>query len=107
MAKGSGKYRHRIQLEKPTTIKNSSGEPIKTWQIVGNRWAGVNPMRSRERFAAQQVNEELTDKVFMRFDSKIDSTYRIIFRNRTLNIDSIINVEERNRELEIICKEEK
>ena len=104
--RGSGRYTKRIKLEKPIQIKNSYNELEETWQTVGERWANVIPMRSRELLAAGQVNEQINHRVEIRYIKDLDSTWRIVYRDKVLNIDSVINVEDRNRYLELVCIEE-
>ena len=68
-------------------------------------WADVSPTTGREYEEAQKLREETTYKVTTRFFSGITSDMKILFRNRILDIVSVLNINERNTELQIIAKE--
>jgi SPP1 family predicted phage head-tail adaptor len=67
---------------------------------------GVWPMTGREYQEAQKIRAETTFKVATRYFAGITSDMRILFKNKELLIQSVLNVEERNRELQIICTED-
>lgn len=100
-----GKLRNRIDIEEPTQQTNESGETQPTWSIKQTVWASVEPLRGQEAFIAQQVNNEITHKVVMRYTSGITSNMRIDFNGRKLYISSIVDQFERNEYLELTCKE--
>ena len=74
---------------------------ISEYSVAGD----VNPMTGREYQEAQKIRAETTYKVTTRYFSGITSDMRILFKNKELLIQSVLNVEERNRELQIICTE--
>ena len=88
-------------------IKYIDGKPyakplsLKEYEV----WADVSPTTGREYEEAQKLREETTYKVTTRFFSGITSDMKILFRNRILDIVSILNINERNTELQIIAKE--
>jgi len=74
---------------------------ISEYSVAGD----VNPMTGREYQEAQKIRAETTYRVTTRYFSGITSDMRILFKNKELLILSVLNVEERNRELQIICTE--
>jgi len=74
---------------------------ISEYSVAGD----VNPMTGREYQEAQKIRAETTYRVTTRYFSGITSDMRILFKNKELLIQSVLNVEERNRELQIICTE--
>lgn len=105
---GAGKYRHRVLVQKPTETQNGYGEPILSWTLYIERWAEVQGRGGSEVFAARQVQPDATHIVRMRADDKskqITPKWRIKHRDTYLNILSIDNKDDRDRELEMVCRE--
>jgi SPP1 family predicted phage head-tail adaptor len=68
-------------------------------------WASIEPLNGREFFAAQQVNAEVTARIRLRYLPGVTRQMQVKFGSRTFAIESVINVEERNRELQLMVKE--
>lgn len=104
----AGRMRHPIHIQRVTeTSPNAYGEPTRGWLNLVSAWAEVSPLSGRELFAAQQVNAETTHRIRMRHDPGVTITPkdRISFGNVTLQIIQVANVDERNRQLDLLCKE--
>jgi len=101
-----GKLRHVVEVQEATASRNSFGETIKTWETTSCPWASVMPLQGRELEIAKQINSQIDHAVVIRFQ-EIATTNRLIFKGRTLEILSILNVEERDHELHIFCREVK
>lgn len=101
----AGKLKHSVTVQRDTGTVNSSGQVVENWTTYITRRAEIVPLTGRELFAAQQVDGEVTHKVIMRYDSGVTSKMRLLFGSRVLNIESIININEANRDMELICKE--
>lgn len=82
------------------------GVVTETWGAEQGLWASVEPLAGRELERALMVVAAATHKVTMRYWAGVSARDRLIFDNRTLNIESVRNVDERNRELVLICVEE-
>lgn len=100
-----GKLRHRIRLQKPHSRPNDYGASVAEWHDVHHVWAEVQPLSSREFFAAQQIHSEATTQIWLRYLPDIDHTMRVIFGSQTFEIVSVINYQSRNRTLLLQCKE--
>lgn len=103
-----GKLRHRITFQKLTESQNDYGEVVKDWVGVKVVWASVNPISAREFFAAEKMNSEVSHKIFMRYvrSLRITPDMRIKFGERYFElIGPPINFQERNIELQLLCKE--
>jgi len=70
-------------------------------------WGKIQPLRGRELFLAQQVNAEITSKVTIRYygTTTVTPEHRVYFGARILEIITVINPDERNESLELLCKE--
>jgi SPP1 family predicted phage head-tail adaptor len=103
----AGKLRHLIMIQKLTEPEPLSdiGEIEPDWQDFVSRYASINPLVGREYWSARQVNAEITGKINIRYVSGITPKMRVKFGDRIFNIEAIINVEERNRELVLLVSE--
>lgn len=103
-----GKMRHVVTLQSPPTDSDSFGQSSTTWVTVGVFRAFVKPLQGRELAIAQQLRADISHSVTMRWlgtSVKVDGTMRLLYKGRYLNIISVINVDERNKELDLVCQE--
>lgn len=101
----AGKLRHRVTIQELVRADDGYGGIIETWQDVATVWAAVEPLRGSERYRAQQVQAELSHKVTMRYQAGVKPQMRLLHNGRVLNIEAVIDVEERHRWLELLCSE--
>lgn len=102
------KLRHRITFQKQTETQNDYGEEIKEWVNVVTVWASINPISAKEFFAAEKMNSEVSHKINLRYirQHTITPDMRIKFGERYFElIGPPINFQERNIELQLLCKE--
>ncbi|MFC1121884.1 phage head closure protein [Pasteurella multocida] len=100
-----GKLRHRITLQKQVNTLNEYGASVTEWHDVKTIWAEVRPLAGREYFSAQQVQSEVTTQIFIRYLPEILPTMRVKFGERFFEIVSVINANEQNIYLQLMCKE--
>lgn len=106
----SGLLKHPITFQSPTETRDAAGGVAKAWTDEYNDRARISPVRGREYFMADKVRADVTHMIVIR--SRPDKplpTYRIKWTDngtdRYFQIDSIVDVEERDRETQIYCKE--
>lgn len=97
--------RHRITLQIYTEQSDGYGGVSKSWNDYKTIWANVEPLSGREFIQAQQTQTMYSHRIRTRFFSDFNESMRILYKNQVYEIESIINVDERNRELEIMCTE--
>lgn len=102
----AGRLQHRVEIQKAIEIPDSFGEPLPTWVTQATRWAAVEPLSGRELFLAQQVQADVTHRVGLRFTPDVTPKMRVLFGERVLNIESVLDSTESGFELELLCKEE-
>ena len=101
-----GTLRHKVEIQAYITTVDPDGYPIQDWVTVAHAWAAVEPVAGKEYWAAAAVQAETTIKITMRPPGiEITPANRLLFDGRTLEIQSVINVEERDRELVLMCVE--
>ncbi|KKL69242.1 hypothetical protein LCGC14_2116930 [marine sediment metagenome] len=101
----AGKLRHKIDIQKFTTAKDSYGEDIKTWASYHKTYSKIEPLRGKEYFDTQQIVPEVDNKITIRYKSGIAPTMRIVWGSRTYEIRSVTNLDERNIMLEFLAVE--
>lgn len=101
----AGKLRHRITIQAPIERENDYGERAVTWIDFASVGADIRPLSGRELVMAQQIESLVTTSIQMRFYPGLNPKMRIVYAGRIFEIASIINILERNRELNILCHE--
>jgi len=101
----AGELRHKITLQQPTRARNSFNEFETTHTDVADVWAAIEWGSGRRYLEASQLNSEIQGVIRIRYRSDIQPEWRIKYRSRYIQILSIINFYERDRELWLNCKE--
>ena len=99
----AGKLRHSITVEQVSEVRDARGETTKTWSTFLTSRAGIYPLRGKEFFAAHQDNAEINTKIVLRYQPGITAEMRVLANGNYYDIQAVINVEERNRELNLMC----
>lgn len=100
-----GKLRHRITIQQLTQTPDGAGGYTKSWVPFATVWASVEPISGKEYFEAQQTQSAVTHKIRIRYHTGITPVMRIDFKGRIFGIESVINWEERNRDMMLMCTE--
>lgn len=112
----SGNFNRRVTVEKlkNNPITDEHGEVDQTnsdsWEIHATRWAEIQTKGGREFWKVDKVNAEVSHLIRVPFDRltvRIDSQMRMRIGNRTINIVSVVDVDERHEVIEMQCKEPK
>lgn len=99
-----GRMRHRVQIQRRAAQSNDPAED--TWPEVATVWAFVQPIRGDERYNQQRVESTADIKVTMRHGVPLDArNNRLVYGARIFDVESVINIDERDRTLEVYCKE--
>ena len=85
----------------PNELDDSGG----TWATLFRTWIALQPLTGRELLNSQQVVGQVTHRVRTHWDSNVQVADRLTVGDRILNITSVINPGEQNRELELLCVE--
>lgn len=62
----AGLMRRRIRLERPTTLADDFGAPVKSWALVAEVHAAVDSVSGREYFAADRELADATWRITLR-----------------------------------------
>jgi SPP1 family predicted phage head-tail adaptor len=101
-----GNLRHRVTIQSlGTRVDDGAGGGSIPFADVATVWAEVHPLTGREQFLAGAFNPALTHRVTIRYRPGIKPSDRIVYGTRVLDIKSVADVEERHRQLEMLCEE--
>ena len=100
----AGKLRKLITIQQPSATNDEYGAQVITWSSFGvDRWAGVEPLNGREYFAGQQFQSKVDTRFTLRYLAGITPKMRILCDSLSYDIESVINIDARDRELQIMC----
>jgi SPP1 family predicted phage head-tail adaptor len=106
----SGDLRKRVTLQRRDTTKDSYGQQVNTWADVATVWASIEGLSARELLAAQSVQSEVSHRITVRYrselsDPKAVAAMRAVYNGRLFDISGAMNLDERNRTVELLCAE--
>ena len=101
----AGRLRHFVAVEQPITSTTPDGGTTKAWELVFHEWAAIEPLRGREYFQAAAAQSEVDTMVTMRYRPGVRAKMRVSHEGRHFDIQSVIEIQTRGRELQIMAKE--
>jgi len=101
----AGRLRHRLSLQSPTHA-NTVGTITTTWGTVATIWGSIEPLRGKEYYDSAVINADISAKIIIRYTADIEPDYKIVFETMTFDIISIIKVDEKDKEMQLMVKEE-
>ena len=101
----AGRLRHRLVVQHEEESQDTYGGVTRTWTTLDTVWGSVEPLSGKELIEAQQLDATLTHRIRIRYLANVTETCRITFDSRTFEIQTVRNFSERNREMELLCKE--
>lgn len=101
----SGRLRHRITIQEPVESSDGMGGVTTTWNTFATIWANIRPLRGREYIAAQQTQSGITHKIEIRYLENLTPKKRVKWNSRYFDIESVLDVFERNKQMDLMCVE--
>ena len=82
------------------------GEPVETWADSYTRSMQMTPLSGRERFVAQQTDQEVDYRFRVRWESGLfNGPRRLKYGSRLFHVVAAWDIEERNEWYEILATE--
>jgi SPP1 family predicted phage head-tail adaptor len=100
-----GKLNKRITFQRFIEGKDADGFPLEEWQDVKTCWAMIKTLKGREYFQSATTQNENSSRFIIRYTTGLHPDMQILYKGRTFEIESIINDDEMNKTLTIICKD--
>ena len=101
----AGKLRNSIIIERESITPNDSGGQNILWSTYKTVKALIKPKSGTERLRGMQLESPLSHSIFIRYTADILTTDRVNFNGRLMQIRAVVNMEERNRWIELSCQE--
>lgn len=101
----AGRLRHSVTIENYSESRDAYGEPDKSWATYATTWAAIEPLRGDELMVAQQRDPAIKVRIVCRYVAGVTAAMRVKFGSRYFAIKSVMNRDERDRELELECEE--
>ena len=103
---GAGRRDKRITIQQMVQATTEGGEVTETpLNIATGIWAAIKPLDARETWQAKQSQATTTHTITILYIPGITSRMRAVRGSRTFNFESVVNVDEANRELVITATE--
>lgn len=99
-----GKMRERITVLAASGVTNSLGEAVLTYNTTSAVWASVEGVAASEALEAGQQSVNITHRVRLRYLEGLTQQMRLSWRNRTLEIVSLLEYGNRTEHV-AICEE--
>jgi SPP1 family predicted phage head-tail adaptor len=105
MGINAGMLDKRITIQYQSKMQDSYGSEVITWTDLKTVWANVKPLSGREYNTAKQLYSESTTKITIRYRTGLDTSMRFFYNNKYYYILNVVNSDEKNEELVLLCKE--
>ena len=101
----TGRRDKKITIEASTSAVDAVSDSIETWATWKTVWAAVEPIGGRELMSADRDVATGTCRVRCDYFAGLTTRHRILYGERTLDINAVIDPAEQHEELEILCSE--
>lgn len=111
----AGKYKYQINIYKVVQGKDSDGFPADTTELVLSPYAHVKTTKGFTLIKNDSDFEKALTNFTIRYSQTVENAYydstnsnrkmKVVFRNKTYEVQYLNNVDEANVELEMQCKE--
>ena len=105
MSNSIGKMRYRVKVERATNTRDAGGGLSQVCNSVATIYANIKPKSANSTYRQGILQEKVTHEITIRFMKNIDTNSRITYGNRSFAVNGIINVDERDRFLTLLCEE--
>lgn len=104
----AGKRRHYFEVQKPVDVVDARGDPTRTWTRVRNVWGSLDILSRKDVLFGGRELTEATHKIEVPYDTSnpIKQDWRLLKGTRVFNVSEAINVQERNKDLMLVCAEQ-
>ena len=100
-----GQLDKRIELQSAAKVSDCMGGSTLTYSTSATVAAAIWPVSAKEMVAANAPSMTITHKIRIRYLSTVKASWRVKYGSRYFDIISIVNPNEDDRWLDLICKE--
>ncbi len=109
----AGQMRHTVKIQAYSTGLDTYGQSSTAglWNDCVEVRAKISPLRGNEAILARQVYPSASHSIMIDYLSTMDTTgatqLRVLYGSRAMNIGAILNPDEENWQMELLCGEER
>jgi SPP1 family predicted phage head-tail adaptor len=100
-----GQMKRRVTVQAITRTADSYGGQTETATSVATLWAYVEPLQGDEQLRAMQTGIQRPHRFTVRYRDDISAAEELIYNGRTFDVKSVVDTDERHRELVILADE--
>lgn len=101
-----GKLRHAVELQSQSGVADGGGGTSLVWSAYASGVrAMLKPANGTERRFADRLEANITHVCWIRYRTDVLAKHRLLYAGRPMQIRAILNLEERNRWLELHLEE--
>ena len=102
----AGELNKLIDIQQVSHVSDNMGGTTDTWSAYASSiWAAIWPISAKEQVMSAREEMEITHRVKIRYLSGLTAKMRIKYGTRYFDITSIINTEERGKEMILLARE--
>lgn len=101
----AGQLRHQITLQQAVESQDAYGAVTVVWSDVATVRAAYEPQSGKEAYAEAQQQAEAVVRFRIRYRAGIVPKMRILFDGRVFDIQSVIDVYGRRKQLQLMAIE--
>lgn len=98
--------RHFIKFQHKVQTSDDMGGFTHTWETYKEMMAAIWPVSSKELRENMRMNSSTTHNIRIRYTPGITSKMKINFNDRVFDIQGILNPDEKNQWLDLVCDEQ-
>jgi len=103
-----GQLDKRLTIQAPVLAQDqTTGEMVNTWSTIAVVWAGIDPVRGKERLMGDQVIGEMDTRIKIRWSeltNRLTTAHRGLYQGAVYNFVSLSQKNLGKREVEIMAK---
>ena len=107
MAAPPGERRHKIDIQQKSMVPDGQGCETTVWvAYLPQIWARVLSISGKQAMENMALQAKVSHQVNIRYQPGIlPGQMRVVYNNRVFQIQNVLNPEERNIELNMLCIE--
>lgn len=108
-----GALNRRIAVQTQSTVQDAFGQPQQVWTTAYSCWSGIAVQNSQLIYSTAEFIDKVTHRITCRWTSSFvfEANQRIVYTDpttgvvHTYEIQAVLNADQRNRELTLMCYE--
>lgn len=101
-----GQMRERVTLQQASVTLDANGDPAYAWSTAATLWARVEPTGGETETLAERRTAVATYAVTIRWRAGVSVAQRLLWRGRTLAIESVAVLDERRERVTLACRDD-